>query len=159
MFTAVDACGRPISRLRREPVLGIPAFTEPTARLTGAEATVGCGAGRWIGAELQGPARRAAAGIYLALVADASLALIGARDAIVIEGRFAEDMSFLGMLAALRPTCDVFASHAADGIASGALRLIDPAFMPRGELTKIAPLDADVTAYAARWRQIAAAGA
>lgn len=108
--------------------------------------------GRWIGGELQGAARRAAAGIYLALVADTSLSLIGARDAIVVEGRFADDLSFLRMLAALRPDCEIYASRAEDGIACGALRLVDPTFAPTGQLTKIAPVNADVSAYATRWR-------
>ena len=115
--------------------------------------------GRWVGEELHGAARRAAAGIYLALVADTSLSLIGAREAIVVEGRFADDLSFLGMLAALRPEADVYASNAADGIAYGALRLVDPNFTPPTRLTKIAPIAADVSDYTARWREIAAAHA
>jgi hypothetical protein len=103
---------------------------------------------------LQGAPRRAAAGIYLALVADASLSLIGARDAIVVEGRFGDDLSFLAMLAALRPDSDIYAARAQDAIACGALRLVDPAFAPDMELTKIAPIDADIAAYVTRWRDL-----
>lgn len=110
--------------------------------------------GRWSGGELQGAARRAAAGIYLALVADTSLGLIGARDAIVVEGRFADDMSFLRMLAALRPDSDIYASRAEDGIACGALRLVDPQFTPDISLTRIAPTENDISIYAARWRAL-----
>lgn len=112
--------------------------------------------GRWEGPELQGAARRAAAGMYLALVAEASLALIGARDSIVVEGRFADDLSFMRTLATLRSDCEIFVSRAEDGIACGALRLVNPDFKPEMALTKIEPLDMDVSAYAARWRALAA---
>jgi hypothetical protein len=113
------------------------------------------GVGGWRGEELQGPARRAAAGIYLALVADVSLGLIGARDAIVIEGRFADDMSFLRMLAALRPDCDIFAARSDDGLAFGARRLIDPSLQSDAALTRIAPLDADIRIYTQQWSALA----
>ncbi|MDX2276632.1 MAG: hypothetical protein NW206_14365 [Hyphomonadaceae bacterium] len=114
------------------------------------------GEGRWSGGELQGAARRAAAGVYLALVTDASLSLIGARDAIVVEGRFAEDMSFLLMLAALRRDSDIYASKAEDGIAYGALRLVDSSFRPQTSLNKIEPVPNDISFYVARWRALAA---
>lgn len=113
------------------------------------------GTGRWDGPALEGAARRAAVGLYLALVTDASLNLIGARDAIVVEGRFAADASFLGMLASLRPDCDVYAAEAGDGLSCGALRLALGEFTPRSTLTKIQPLRQDIAAYAARWRAMA----
>lgn len=114
------------------------------------------GAGAWVGEEVDGPARRAAAGVYIALVADASLSLIGAREAVVVEGRFADDTSFLRMLAALRRDCDVYALRGGEGIGYGALRLVDPDFNPNISLTRIAPIEVDVSSYAARWRGLAA---
>lgn len=113
------------------------------------------GKGRWDGPELEGAARRAAVGLYLALVADTSLRLIGSRDAIVVEGRFAADQSFLGMLASLRPDCDVYAAEASDGLSCGALKLALGSFTPSSTLVKANPLPHDIGAYASRWRSIA----
>lgn len=113
--------------------------------------------GMWHGPVLEGGARRAAAGLYLGLVAHESLSLIGACDAILIEGRFADDLTFAGMLASLRPDCDIYAAGSEDGLAFGALRLADPSLQSRGKLTKVAPLACDVTRYAKEWRERVAA--
>jgi hypothetical protein len=48
--------------------------------------------------------QRAITGLYLALMADASLTLIGSRERLLIEGRFAEAVIFVRALAALRHT-------------------------------------------------------
>jgi sugar (pentulose or hexulose) kinase len=112
--------------------------------------------GGWDGPELSGVERRAAVGLYLALMTDAALALIGARDAIVVEGRFAADATFLGALAALRSDCDVYAAQAGDGLSSGALRLARPQYRSMRPLRKTAPLPQDISAYAKRWRGLAA---
>ena len=109
--------------------------------------------GRWSGQPLEGGARRAVVGLYLGLLAHESLSLIGSRDAILIEGRFADDLSFAGMLASLRPDCDVYVARSEDGLAFGALRLANPGLKPRGVLTQIAPLPQDVSSYAAQWRE------
>ncbi|MFT3727901.1 MAG: carbohydrate kinase [Terricaulis sp.] len=112
--------------------------------------------GGWEGPELSGVERRAAVGLYLALMTEAALALIGARDAIVVEGRFAADTTFLRALAALRPDCEIYAAEADDGLSSGALRLARPEFQSRRALSKIAPLRHALGAYAERWRRFAA---
>ena len=54
----------------------------------------------------------------------AALDLIGARERILVEGRFAEDRLFVEALAALRPNNAVFVSHAHNGVPYGALRLL-----------------------------------
>jgi sugar (pentulose or hexulose) kinase len=100
--------------------------------------------------------QRAITGLYLALMADASLSLIGSRDRLLIEGRFAEAQIFIRALAALRPRQRVFVSNAHDDVPYGALRLIDPALPPPSPLTKIQPLDVDFSAYAEAWRAHAA---
>jgi hypothetical protein len=102
---------------------------------------------------MDGPAMRAAVGLYLALVADASLSLIGSRDAIVVEGRFSADTSFVRMLATLRPDCDVYAADASEGLAFGALRLADKRLTPRSSLRKMQPLTQDVKSYVRSWRE------
>lgn len=111
--------------------------------------------GRWVGEELQGAERRAAVGLYLALMTNASLDLIGTRDAIVVEGRFADDMTFMRALAALRPNCTIYAARSEDGLALGALRLVNPEVRPRTPLTAVAPFECDLGAYAKHWRELA----
>ena len=95
--------------------------------------------------------KRVATCLYLALMADATLDLVGSREHLLIEGRFAEEVVFVRALAALRPDQCVYVSNAHNDVAYGALRLVDPALAPPGELTPVAPLDIDLSAYAADW--------
>lgn len=95
--------------------------------------------------------RRAAACLYAALVADAALGLIGSRERLLIEGRFAEAEVFVRALAALRPDMAIYTANAHNDVSFGALRLIDPALKPVGELVRVVPLEQDLTAYRARW--------
>jgi hypothetical protein len=95
--------------------------------------------------------RRAAACLYAALVADASLDLIGSKERVLIEGRFAEAEVFVRALAALRPGTAIFTANAHNDVSFGALRLIDPALTPAGELVRVTPLEQDLGPYRARW--------
>lgn len=97
--------------------------------------------------------QRALTGIYLALMADAALALIGSRDNLLIEGRFAEAVIFVRALAALRPQQRVYVSNAHQDVAYGALRLLDSTLPPACALTAVDPLQLDLRAYAAEWRE------
>jgi sugar (pentulose or hexulose) kinase len=97
--------------------------------------------------------QRAITGLYLALMADASLGLIGSRDRLLIEGRFAEAVIFIRALAALRPRQQVFISNAHDDVPYGALRLIHPALRPAASLIAVQPLDVDFSDYARAWRE------
>jgi sugar (pentulose or hexulose) kinase len=94
----------------------------------------------------------AASGLYAALVMDASLSLIGARETILVEGRFAEAEIFVRALAALRPTDTTYISHAHNGVAYGALRLILPEAPPPMGLMRVPPLPTDLSNYATSWR-------
>lgn len=114
------------------------------------------GQGRWIEMPEEPARRRAAVCLYAALVADASLALIGARERILVEGRFAEADVFVRALASLRPRDAVFVSNAQHDVSYGALRLIDPSLQPSSTLERVRPLDEDPSAYAAQWRRDAA---
>jgi len=96
-------------------------------------------------------ARRAAACLYAALVADASLGLIGAEERLLVEGRFAEAEVFVRALAALRPDMAVYTANAHNDVSFGALRLVDPTLQPAGELARVVPLEQDLTAYRAAW--------
>ena len=121
----------------------------------------GCGPfpaaqGRWIARPQDWFARRAAACLYAALMTDTSLSLIGAKQTLLIEGRFAEAQVFVRALASLRPDLTIYTAQAHNDVSFGALRLIDPLLRPQGMLSRVHPLDVDLSAYAARWRELAA---
>jgi sugar (pentulose or hexulose) kinase len=113
------------------------------------------GEARWIAQPEDWYQRRAAACLYAALVADASLNLIGAANILLVEGRFAEAEVFVRALASLRPNMRVFTSNAHNDVSLGALRLINPSIQPSGSLKQIARLPEDLQSYAARWRDLA----
>jgi sugar (pentulose or hexulose) kinase len=110
------------------------------------------GQGGWIGAIEGDEARRAAVSLYLALTSDAMLDLIGSRERLLVEGRFADDQLFVAALARLRPEQQVYASNAQDDVCYGALRLLDPGLPSPGGLVRIEPLALDLDAYRAAWR-------
>jgi sugar (pentulose or hexulose) kinase len=117
----------------------------------------GCGpfpnaAGAWRNKPSDPGDQRAVVGLYLALMADASLSLIGSQDRLLIEGRFAEAVIFIRALATLRSRQKVFVSNAHNDVPYGALRLIDPALPPPSPLMEVEPLDVDFGAYAEEWR-------
>jgi len=111
------------------------------------------GRGRWIAEPEEQAARRAAVSLYAALLADASLSLIGAQERLLIEGRFAEGQVFVRALAALRPDLRVYIGKAHNDVSYGALRLLDSALPPAEPLELVAPLDIDLTPYRDRWRR------
>jgi sugar (pentulose or hexulose) kinase len=113
----------------------------------------GCGpfpgsTARWIGEPQD---KRAAGCLYAALMADAALDLIGARDTLLIEGRFAGAEVFVRALAALRPGTRVMVADGPCDAAFGALRLVEPGLAPAAQLRQVEPLAGDLEAYRARW--------
>jgi hypothetical protein len=109
--------------------------------------------GEWRNKPTDAGDQRAITGLYLALMADAALNLIGSRERLLIEGRFAEAVIFVRALAALRPQQQVFVSNAHQDVAYGALRLIDPHLAPACVLTPVEPLEIDLISYAAEWHR------
>jgi hypothetical protein len=87
-------------------------------------------------------------------VTDVALDLIGSEQRLLVEGRFAEAEVFVRALASLRPGTAVFTANAHNDVSFGALRLIDPALKPQGELVRVAPLDSDLIAYKQQWTQL-----
>ena len=107
--------------------------------------------GRWTGIP-RGPfERQAAICLYAALVADVSLNLIGAKERILIEGRFAEAQVFVRALASLRSGSKIYVSSADNDASCGALRLINPDLAPPSALLEVMPLDEDLACYRDRW--------
>ena len=115
--------------------------------------------GGWVREPEDWYARRAAACLYAALVADASLDLIGSKERLLIEGRFAEAQVFVRALASLRPDTQVYTANAHNDVSFGALRLIDPTLSPQGSLVPVEPLDWNLASYRSAWhaeREVAA---
>lgn len=106
----------------------------------------------WVNRPEDWYARRAAACLYATLVADVSLDLIGTRERILVEGRFAEAEVFVRALAALRPDATVYTANAHNDVSFGAFRLINPNQKPDGALARVQPLDGELAAYRDAWR-------
>ncbi|MBB5667670.1 sugar (pentulose or hexulose) kinase [Rhizobium leguminosarum] len=108
-------------------------------------------ASRWIGAEgASREERHAAACLYLALMTDACLGLIGAKGPVIVEGPFALNETYLKLLAALAGR-DVLALPGSTGTSQGAALLtgIRPV---SGAETHVPPVEvAGLAAYRDRW--------
>jgi sugar (pentulose or hexulose) kinase len=119
--------------------------------------TPGCGPfphgrGRWISMPNDEMQRRAAVALYAALVADVALDLIGARERLLIEGRFSESQVFVRALATLRPETRVYVCHPRSDVAFGALYLTNSGRRTPSALITVPPLTADLSEYRQRWR-------
>ncbi|HSM53844.1 MAG TPA: carbohydrate kinase, partial [Erythrobacter sp.] len=117
------------------------------------------GPGGWVNRPDDWFARRAGACLYAALVANESLDLIGAKNCLLVEGRFAEAEVFVRALASLRPDTSVYVANAHNDVSFGALRLIDPDMRPKGGLRQVEPLSNDLAAYRQAWTQAQMASA
>lgn len=111
------------------------------------------GQGEWLNEPDDWLDRRAAMCLYAALVADASLDLIGSGERLLVEGRFAEAEVFVRALAALRPDTAVYTANAHNDVSFGALRLINPDLTPAGALVRVEPLAANIAPYRTQWRK------
>jgi hypothetical protein len=108
--------------------------------------------GEWHNQPVDPGDQRAITGVYLALMAHAALDLIGSRDCLLIEGRFAEAVIFTRALATLRPQQKIFVSNVHQDVAYGALRLVHPQLQPPSQLTPVESLGMDLRTYAEQWR-------
>jgi len=113
--------------------------------------------GRWVAMPVDQTEKRAAICLYAALMTDVSLDLIGAREVLLIEGRFAQCEVFVRALAALRPLTRVYVGDADCDVGFGALRLLDPLLMPASPLHRVPPLPQDLRELQRAWRHYAAA--
>jgi len=141
-----DALLRRAAELVKTGVFALPAFQKgvgPYPRLEG----------RWIGRPDDQIGRRAAAGLYLALMADTSLTLIDSRERLVVEGRFIADPVFARALASLRPGQSVHLAPSSNSLCYGAIGLVAPETVPESELVEVKPLPFAIAAYTSRWRE------
>jgi sugar (pentulose or hexulose) kinase len=106
-------------------------------------------------------ARAALASLYLALMASACLDLLRSRGQVIIDGAFAHDPLFAGLLAALRPGQPIALSSERHGAALGAALLwgwSERSATARLDLTRVvAPRLAGLAGYERRWRSAAQA--
>jgi hypothetical protein len=113
--------------------------------------------GRWVAKPIDQAEQRAAICLYAALMTDVSLDLIGARDVLLIEGRFAHCEVFVRALASLRPHTRVYVGDADCDVGFGALRLLDPLLTPASPLHRVVPLPQDLRELRRTWRHEAEA--
>jgi sugar (pentulose or hexulose) kinase len=146
---AQDAMVRALPDLIRDGIMVLPTMAPGVGPFPATK-------GRWIGEPAAPMARAAAIALYAALVVDCSLELIGARERLLIEGRFTRSRVFVRALATLRPDMRVFLTDGLD-LAFGACRLIAPHLQPPRLLEEAAPLDLDLATYRVRWRTCAEA--
>jgi sugar (pentulose or hexulose) kinase len=113
-------------------------------------------AGKLLGAEELSPGQRAAlATIYVALVTEVMLDLLGATDRLLVDGPFAANPLYPALLQTMRPANRVVVSTARSGTTAGALALVMGASAPPGEFgaRTVEPLHIDGLAdYRAAWR-------
>ena len=105
-----------VARLVADGVMALPSFTDSGGPMPGTG-----GRGSISGPFVESPANRAAlASLYCALMVDQSLTALSSRGDVIVDGPFAQNATFLSLLAALRPQQKVLASHTLDGTATGA---------------------------------------
>jgi sugar (pentulose or hexulose) kinase len=146
-FFASSDAAEALSAAQRADAMILPTFAPGVGPYPG-------GKGRWLNEPADKLARVGAIALYAALVADKSLELIGARERVVVEGRFAGQAAFVSALAALRPDDRVYASTLEQGVAFGALQLAYPDLTPPSTLIEIPPPALDLAEYRARWRRL-----
>ncbi|MBK4217646.1 FGGY-family carbohydrate kinase [Paracoccus caeni] len=112
---------------------------------------------RWTSEPATEGERIFALSLYLGLMTDACLSLIGAQGPAIIEGPFARNADYLSMLAALRPDGVEIAISATGTSVGAACLCLTHARAPETSKVRQGPA-ADLTAYAAAWRDLVQAG-
>ena len=110
------------------------------------------GRGRWVCMTSDATLRRTAIALYAALVAEVTLDLIGARERLLIEGRFSACQVFVRALAALRPDLQVYVCQPRSEVSFGALRLTNPELESPATLVRVEPLAEELSDYRHQWR-------
>ena len=141
-------------RLIGQGTMALPSFTDSGGPLPGTG-----GKGRIIGPLPTTPEAKASlASLYCAQMVAESLDAVGSRDDIVVDGPFARNMTFMRLLAAMRPEQRVKVSDMRDGTTAGAACLalfagdrlphVDLSLM-EAEPAKVAQLER----YRLQWRE------
>jgi sugar (pentulose or hexulose) kinase len=108
-----------LAKLISQGTMALPSFTDSGGPFPGTGDR-----GRIIGPMPEGPKERAAlATLYVALMTAVDLDLLGSRGQVIIDGSFAENRLYAGLLGTLRPEQPISVSKAKDGTALGAALL------------------------------------
>lgn len=154
---APDADLSVLGRLIEQGTMALPSFGVDDGLFPGS-------AGR---GHIAGPApqssveRKALAVVYAALLTSECLDALGSRELVVLDGSFLRDPLFAALVAALRPGRKTLYNLESYGVAAGAALLAG--HETRDEAARISLRQPDnfrelpdITAYAARWRALAA---
>lgn len=112
--------------------------------------------GRWIDPPTDEAQLRAAVCLYIACVLDEVLQLLGTRERVLIEGRFARADVLVRALATLRPELEIYIARYHSDVSYGALRLLHPHVVPPEGLLRVAPLDVNLEHfrhYSNQWQR------
>ncbi len=142
-----------VEQLIAEGTMALPSFTDSGGPVPGSG-----GRGRIVGPAPQtGAGRAALASLYVALMTDLDLTLLASDDPVIIDGGFAHNRLYAGILAALRPGQPVMTSIVDQGTAHGAAllwRWPERQAPVAIDLAQIPPLPlAGLQPYAAAWRR------
>ncbi|RFB79300.1 FGGY-family carbohydrate kinase [Methylovirgula sp. 4M-Z18] len=144
---SAPATMRDVEAIMAAEVFALPSFSGPCGPFPKAQ-------GQVIGALPSMPGAPAAlAALYLALMSDACLRMIGAKGDLIVEGALAANHVYAAILAALRPGQSVFVSNDATGTSHGAALLRDwSAAHAAPDVHRIIPAELPgLVAYKAAW--------
>jgi len=151
---------RDLTKLVAAGTMALPSFTDSGGPFPGT------GHRGWIdGPAPEGPGERAAlSSLYVALMTSVDLDLLQAEGQVIIDGSFADNRLFAGLLAAFRPKQSVLVSKAKDGTALGAALLWGWRDKRQAttnlDLETASPLTVEgLSAYADRWAERASSSA
>ncbi|MGI9420127.1 MAG: FGGY-family carbohydrate kinase [Geminicoccaceae bacterium] len=133
--------------------MALPSFTDSGGPFPGTGAR-----GRIAGPAPETPERRAAlASLYVALMTAVDLDLLESSGEVIIDGSFAENGLFAGLLAALRPNQSIVVSRKRDGTALGAALLWGWPKTAALDAEPVPALTVDgLEGYARAWKRAAA---
>jgi sugar (pentulose or hexulose) kinase len=142
-----------VSNIVQRQVLALPSFTGSPGPMPGTAHR-----GRIVGEVPDGEARASLASLYCALMVSGQLDAVGSAHDIIVDGPFATNGVFLGLLAQLRQAQRVLASELRDGTTAGAacLALMGDEKLPRIALNPkpVAPAGIEgLSAYQTLWKE------
>lgn len=138
-----------VAKMIARGTMAMPSFTDSGGPFPGTG-----NRGRIVGPPPEGPGEHAAlASLYVALMTSVDLDLLASSGDVIIDGSFAENQLFAGLLAALRPGQSIAVSKAKDGTALGAALVWAWPKTVSLELEPAVAADIDgLHAYADAWR-------
>ena len=107
--------------------------------------------GEWLNQPRNPVEKAATVALYAGLLTDLALNRVGARDTVMIDGRFARSKAFVSALARLQTGRPLYVANQDADLAIGALSLISPALSVQSSLELVEADAPDLSAYRGRW--------